>query len=337
MSRLDRRDPNKRETPLTPGPDQILAGREPSVGSYSKRVRDKKVAVSSLKGKGKPLGGAPPIESGKVGSLVGGMAQPNFDDEEPEAGRPPVEPPTGGVGSAYGFNHAISGGATDGPATLAEAKKAAAEQAAAATGTAKSLSEESIEALKNVEVDEGEELDPERKLDEVEEKLVERESFDFDSISKERNALMSKDRRVAIESRLKPLNIEDLILSREISQTIPVIQGKLMYTLRTYSQQEYMACLQRVFDNPGSGLYAEELLNISKLTCSLVAINGVPLPDHRKNVGQSNEEVDQTLFQKKLARVSAFPVQLIADISVQTIWFNERVNDLFSLDNLKNG
>jgi hypothetical protein len=43
------------------------------------------------------------------------------------------------------------------------------------------------------------------------------------------------------------------------------------------------------------------------------------------------------MFENKLHHVASFPTQMLADLSLQAIWFNRRVNDLFSLDNLKNG
>ena len=81
----------------------------------------------------------------------------------------------------------------------------------------------------------------------------------------------------------------------------------------------------------------EELLNTCKMVCSVVAINGGLLHEHRVNVGKSNESVDQASFEKKLNQLVGFPVHIIADISVQWAWFNERVNNLFKVADIKNG
>jgi len=128
-----------------------------------------------------------------------------------------------------------------------------------------------------------------------------------------------------------------MITKREIQQVIPVVPGKLTYTLRTFNQHEHLFCLQYVYENPGSQAHANELLNTCKMVCALTAINGAPLPDHRAEVGTSKEKVEQAKFEKKLFHVASFPTQMMADLSLQAIWFNRRVNELFSLDNLKNG
>jgi hypothetical protein len=161
--------------------------------------------------------------------------------------------------------------------------------------------------------------------------------FDFDAINETQKMLMSPDRRKLIEGRLSPLDIEDMIVKREIQQTVVVIPGKLSYTFRTFNQSESLFCLRYVYDFPGSMIFANELLNTCKMVCSLVAVNGAMLPDHRKGLGSDKEEVDRELFEKKKHHVAGLPVQLIGDLSVNAIWFNDRVTKLFSLDNLKNG
>jgi hypothetical protein len=144
---------------------------------------------------------------------------------------------------------------------------------------------------------------------------------------------MSEERKKSIESRLDPLDISEMISKREVQQDIPIIPGKLHLTLRTYSQKEYLFCLRYVYEFPGSAAYVEELLNTAKMVCSVEAINGAHLPGHLGKDG----EVDQDLFTKKFHHVTLFPVNMLADFSVQCMWFGDRVNELFGLDNLKNG
>jgi hypothetical protein len=84
-------------------------------------------------------------------------------------------------------------------------------------------------------------------------------------------------------------------------------------------------------------MYQEELLNTFKVVCAVVSINGSLLPEHRINIGQRNEEVDIGKFKDKLHTLISFPVQVVGDLSVQNIWFQRRVEKLFSWENLKNG
>jgi hypothetical protein len=332
------------EGPLEQGPIQTAA-------AYGKRVEARKRATASLKGKGKPLGGAPPIDREKAEAIAARQApQPFFGEEQaekedPQEFRVPHEPPQslGGVGSAIGVNQKMARGELDGPVSLREAKTMAREERPT------KLSPETMAGLKEIQpqLEEDQAPEPEQSeledpteagLAEVEKEMLGREShFDYDSIQQQQRLLTSKERQESIESRLTELDIADMIVKREIQQDIPIIPGKLSYTLRTFNQHEHLFCLQQIYENPGSLTFADEYLNTCKLVCSLVAVNGARLPDHRKGVGTTAEEVDKKLFQKKMFHVASFPVQIIADLSVQAIWFTQRVSKLFGVENLKNG
>jgi hypothetical protein len=333
------------DTPTDQGPIQ-------SAASYHSRVKARK-ATASLKGKGKPLGGAPPIDPEKAAAIASIQApQPSFGEDvtperDPQEFHVPQEPPQslGGVGSAYDVNQSMARGELDRPVSVREAKTMAKAKKEVPT----QLSPESVEGLEEARVRLEEEeastpaqpelADPtETELAEAEEEMLHRDTpFDFNSIQQQQQLMVSKERKDAIEKRLTELDIADMIVKREIQQDIPIIPGKLSYTLRTFNQHEYLFCLQYVYENPGSMTYAEEFLNTCKLVCALVAINGARLPDHRKGIGTPNEEVDKELFQKKMFHVASFPVHILADLSVQAIWFNQRVNGLFGVENLKNG
>jgi len=311
----------------------------------------------------------------QIANLVGGgMAQPNFT-EEPEATLPPVppqsQPPPQGVGASYEVNKAMAEGRTDGPVSMREAKRLEDEAKARAKGHQGGkapLSPETVQALQmatnnasqedasaQAEVAEAmreasrAEPSGEGPLDKAERSIVEDRQtdapdvddrplpFDFEGIGGIRNKLMSKSRRETIEARLGSLDISDMIMKREIQQVVPVVPGKLELTFRTMSQKEGLWILQYIFDFPGSTLYTQELLSTCRLVASVIAINGKYLPEHREGVGQSGESVSKEGFKKKMEALSSFPIQFIADMSVQLIWFEDRVNDLFGLDALKNG
>jgi hypothetical protein len=338
MTRLDRNSGGD-------GKDSGEQGPIVTAASYSDRIKARQKATASLKGKGKPLGGAPPIPTEKTQAMAASMApRPNFgpDPEEapqdPQEFRVPHEPPPsiGGVGSAFAVNQKMARGELDRPVSLREAKNMPKEKKPAPT----KLSSESIEALEKAqaEVEEEQAQKPEdtteADLEEAEEEMFKRDTpFDYEGIQQQQRQLMSKERKKDIEGRLSGLDIADMIVKREIVQDIPVVPGKLIYTLRTFNQHEHLFCLQYVYENPGSMTYAEEFLNTCKLVCSLSAINGAHLPPHLDKDG----EVDKELFKKKMFHVASFPVHVIADLSVQAIWFNQRVNELFSVRNLKNG
>lgn len=340
MTRLDRNGGDGEGPPEDSGEQGPIV----TAASYSKRIKARQGATASLKGKGKPLGGAPPIPVERTQALAASMApRPNFGTEpeepsqDPQEFRVPQEPPPsiGGVGSAFAVNQKMARGELDRPVSLREAKNMPKEKKPAP----KELSPESVEALESAKAEVEEEQTQakdttEADLEEAEQEMFKRETpFDYEGIQQQQRQLMSKERKEDIEDRLSELDIADMIVKREVVQDIPVVPGKLIYTLRTFNQHEHLFCLQFVYENPGSMTYAEEFLNTCKLVCSLNAINGAHLPPHLDKDG----EVDKELFKKKMFHVASFPVHVIADLSVQAIWFNQRVNELFNVRNLKNG
>lgn len=344
MSRID----EKQTSHLTPTPEEVQKRMSENQGvrsaaSYSTRALKKQQQTEALKGLGKPLGGAPPLDPKKMSTAA--MARPSFGSKGEKPKLEVQEPPEGGapqgMGAAYEVNQAMARGEIEKPVTLTEANKMAANR--------KALSPESVEALKMAEIEmakaaeekeEGistSEPETKKRLEDSEKDLVDDVPFEFGAIHDARAKMLSESRRKAIEARLEPLQIEDMIVNREIVQTIQVVPDKLAVTLRTFNQREHLFCLRYVYKVGGSQLFVEELLNTCKLVCALFAVNGAILPEHRTDVGERKEKIDEDKFEDKMYHLASFPVQLLADLSVQMIWFNDRVNKLLSLDNLKNG
>jgi len=310
-----------------------------AVSSYSERVQRAQSKTSSLKGKGKPLGGAPSIPKGKMSALT--MPRPDFGDVEEAKVLDPPEPvdktsPIGGVGSAYKVNQRLAAGQTDGPVSMADAKKKPQDKLSKGTAKALKMMDNAVKEHDNPE--EEAPVQPDLDTEDVKKDLnradkdLERPRFDVDGLVRARNALLSEERREAIEERLKPLDIADLVTKKEIQQRVPVVPGKMEFTLRTLTQYENIFCLQYVYEFPGSEAYANEVLNTAKLVCSIVAINDALLHSHL-----DGRSVDRDAFQKKWDQLVEFPVQMVGDMSVQLIWFNNRVNQLYDIGNLKNG
>jgi len=318
--------------------------------SYAKRVRERADARKKstiLKGHAPPLGHVPPPPSDKMKALADLQSTP-----QPES--PPFKPvpkpeakdptPVRGVGAAYPVNQALASGKVKGPVSLREGNEMAAQQ--------HKLSPESVQALEMAaEAQREGEHDPRRvknspsiaeetrtELDDAEKEFEpEMPQIDFAAIDDIRSTLMSQKRRDSIEGRLDKLDITDMIMKGELSQTISIVPGKLNITLRTFSQAESLWILKYVYDFPGSALYVQELINTCRLVCSIVSVNDALLPDHRKDVGTPTEQVSKKDFEKKFSYIASRPVQLVADFSVQLMWFQDRVNKLLTLDELKNG
>lgn len=368
MARID--DPNQ-GAPVARGTTQMTATAEELVGQpvsasqYARETEARRLALQNSKGQGRPLGGAPPIPPGKMSQLVTApMPQPDFGVEEqdetlgyvpPQRTPLPAQPspsPIGGVGSGYAVNQAIARGEVAKPVSLAQAKKlgAQAQRGPLSAETVQLLEMQKHQAAEQESQPESgqaqqfdEQSNRQNKLNDSEREIAEDNKIDpgllpLDMIAQLRNDIIFDDaRRKALEAELEPLDITDLVTRREIQQTVPSVPGKIEYTLRTLNEQDHLFCLQYVYEFPGSARYVEELLNMCRLVCSFVALNGKMLPDHRKSVGKLDEEVDRKQFDKKLKLMTLYPTNLVADVAAQYHWFVERVNKLFDVRTLKNG
>jgi len=149
------------------------------------------------------------------------------------------------------------------------------------------------------------------------------------------NILNNPQRRKEIEGRLGALDITDVIVYGEIRQDVSVRpDNKLVVTYRSVSAEEDLAVKQMMFGESGGDRYLMDKYTIMQLTLALVSLNGEELPTHLDDRKKFNEEK----FLKKFEKVIKFPIQFIADLGVQYLWFDERIRRLFvgSSDELKN-
>jgi len=146
--------------------------------------------------------------------------------------------------------------------------------------------------------------------------------------------LNNPDRRKKIEGRLDSLDITDIIVYGEVRQDVSVIPDRLVVTYRSVSGEEDLAVKQMMFGEAGGDRYLMDKYTIMQLTLALVAINGDPLPTHLDD----KKKFDEKLFLRKFERVIKFPIQFIADLGIQYLWFDERVRHLFvgTTEELKN-
>jgi hypothetical protein len=148
------------------------------------------------------------------------------------------------------------------------------------------------------------------------------------------NLLNNPERRKLIESRLEPMNITDVILHGEVRQDVPIDPKKLIVTYRSVTGEEDLAVKRMMFGEEGGDRYMMDKFTLMQLSLALVAINSEPLPTHLKD-----GKFDETKFLAKFEKVLKFPIQFLADLGIQYLWFDERVRDLFvgSTEALKNG
>jgi len=148
------------------------------------------------------------------------------------------------------------------------------------------------------------------------------------------NLLNNPRRRKEIEGRIIPMDITDVILHGEVRQTVPIVPDKLEVNYRSVSAEEDLGVKMLMFGERGGDRYLMDKYTIMQLTLALVSINGEELPTHLND----KKKFDEARFLAKFDKVSGFPVQFIADLGIQYLWFDERVRRLFlgGTDELKN-
>ena len=165
------------------------------------------------------------------------------------------------------------------------------------------------------------------------------DDFDYKELrafqnEEEWNLLNNPKRRKEIESQLKPMKVEDVILVGEVRQDVPVAPG-VWVTYRSVGGDEDLAIKQMMFGEKGGDRYVFDKYTIMQLALGVVSINNFPLPSHLGPEG----DLDEKKFEAKFKKLSKFPIQFLANLGVNYAWFDERVRLLFlgQSEELKNG
>lgn len=156
---------------------------------------------------------------------------------------------------------------------------------------------------------------------------------EYESLWGDNDILNNVARRKRIEARCKKMSIDDYIMNGGISQTVPILPGKIEPTYRTAGTDEDLAVKRMMFGVQGTDIYVSNRFSLMQLTLSLFSFNNEPLPDHLDKDGKFDED----LFTKKFERVSKYPTQLAEDLVNNYVWFDERVKDMFNEEDLGNG
>jgi hypothetical protein len=182
--------------------------------------------------------------------------------------------------------------------------------------------------------------DAEAKQQSEEEKLVgdiekvAEEEFEIDGLgARVRTLLNNKDRRKAIEARCDPMDLEQLIIHGEVRQQVPIAPRSFYPTYRTVGGHEdlYVKRKMTQIEENRTTTYVLDRFALYNLTLGLYAFNGRVLPTHLKPDG----EPDDKLFDVKFTMVSRWPLAVLADLSVNYVWFADRVQRLTVVDEIK--
>lgn len=285
------------------------------------------------------------IDAAKSGHIpVGGVEMPSMPrlDQDPRKGnrhrgiQEPMAPQdyqaavaTGqaipGVGGAYAVNQPrgfqAPAAAPNGPQMAVSGKDGAMANPPRTEGGLTAQTKEAIQAVERANT-----VDDKGNLPKEEE----------DFIAQLGNAttdmLHDKKRREFIESRITDdLSFEDLLFHQELRQRVPIRKGFLP-TFRTPSAAEDLFIKRLIAkDENTSQQYIIDRFAAMGLTIGLFALNEKTLADHL----DANRNPDEKLFEAKFNMLMKYPLVLLADLSANFIWFEERVKKLLSLETIK--
>ena len=320
---------------------------DPSRASaMQERIDAARGELDAKKGRGRPLGGAPEVP---IPPLV------NMEQGQPVKRKEtiPPPPPGTGIGSAYAQNRERSFGRD--PMGGAKVEPQAPPDPHDTPGkTPGRLSNQTVEGLAALDraQDEsqpaplppsagGAEMAEEEDLAEAEPE--DRDDLVFDTamdeieeeVQKVTDLLMNDARRKAIEGRLDDLDFNDWLQDFEIRQRVPILPGKFEPTFRTPSGHEDLFVRQYIGRSRGVDAYIMSKFSVLTLTVALVDINGnIKFPSH---LDPKTGQVDEPAFEAKLNKVLRLPLQWIADLSINYMWFEVRARRLLTLTEVKNG
>lgn len=148
--------------------------------------------------------------------------------------------------------------------------------------------------------------------------------------------LQNDEQRKIIEERLPPLDLSQLIMEGKVRQTVPIQPGIFEPTFQSLSAEEDLA-LKRLIISDANNLQVNDRYYLDKFSymsvaCGTYAINRAPLINH-----MVNGVFDDEAFWKKFTQVSRLPIQMLASLGTNFLWFDMRVRKLFVAERLKNG
>jgi hypothetical protein len=137
------------------------------------------------------------------------------------------------------------------------------------------------------------------------------------------------DIRKVIEKRCQPMDFNDLLLSGNVRQLVPIIPGKVEVEFQSLTGKEMdwtSTYASRVaVDRGETSLFANTFTTWLQLTLSIYAFNGSPWASH-----MDKGAVDVGAALDKYKRLMAQPDSTLSLILTNFGWFNARVQMLYT-------
>lgn len=169
--------------------------------------------------------------------------------------------------------------------------------------------------------------------------LADLDDFDFDRAKRaaEQDVINNEEQRRVVEARLRPLSLEEIIITGRVTQVVPIIPGVFEPEFQSYQMGEDLI-LKRMIGEEDQSLrpttrYLLDKYRTMGLTIALRSLNKKLLPSHQDQHGK----FDDALFWIKYEIVAKFDYHMMASLSAHWHWFDIRVRALFKAEALGNG
>lgn len=151
--------------------------------------------------------------------------------------------------------------------------------------------------------------------------------------------LRSEAERAAVAKRVKPIDLLDGISTGVFKQVVPIIPGTLTVEYQTISGEDNQALRLLLFkwidENKHLDSISMDVLSLMQLTASIVHINGKPLIGYHKMGSGNFPMFDEDAFKIRYQQVRRYPAIMLHSMGVHGMWFDQRVRECFTMDNIK--
>ena len=147
----------------------------------------------------------------------------------------------------------------------------------------------------------------------------------------------NREVRLAVEARCRAMDFGDLVLSGRVTQSVPVLPGKLEPTYQSLVGKEVFWLERSAHVYGGAtNMAVASWLGYARLAMSLTELNGRDLGTHLD--AKDGSVVDDKVT-AKIAALLDMPERLLEVLLINYTWFSARVEDLYRHDFklLKNG
>jgi len=169
--------------------------------------------------------------------------------------------------------------------------------------------------------------------------LNDMDDFDFERLRREMlsDILKNPGQREAVEARLTPLDVGELIMKNTVRQRVPIRPGVFEPTFESMPGDVELRLKQLLVQESKSIAVTEAYLldkyAVMTTTAGTVAINGNPAPSMYDTAGDFNEDLFWAKFKWMLKR----NIHMLASLGIHYSWFEQRVRRLFVADEGKGG